>query len=126
MLLRGHLGAGKTVLARGIAYGLGARSWRGSPTFALVHEYDTRPMLYHADMYRLNAVEVDELGLEDYVGPDSVTVVEWPDRHDSAFALLAGGRIFDIRMQYAAGDVRTIDITALDNPPVPPLKDPPP
>lgn len=80
ILLRGSLGAGKSVLARGIADALGVKEWRGSPTFTIVNEYDTTPALYHVDLYRLSRAEIEDLGLEEYVRPDSLTVVEWADR----------------------------------------------
>lgn len=79
VLLRGPLGAGKSVLARGVAEGLGVRRWRGSPTFALLNEYETIPPLYHADLYRLTADEVEDLHLEELLD-DGILLVEWPER----------------------------------------------
>src|SRR5438270_12776907 len=69
ILLTGELGAGKSVLARGVALALGIERWRGSPTFALVHEYDSLPAFVHVDLYRLAQGEVEELGLEEYAVP---------------------------------------------------------
>jgi tRNA threonylcarbamoyladenosine biosynthesis protein TsaE len=80
VLLRGSLGAGKSVLTRGIVEALGVTDWAGSPSFALVHEYATQPPLYHIDLYRLSDRESEEIGLEEYARPDSIVIVEWANR----------------------------------------------
>jgi tRNA threonylcarbamoyladenosine biosynthesis protein TsaE len=80
LLLRGSLGAGKSVLTRGIVEALGVTDWAGSPSFALVHEYVTQPPLYHIDLYRLSDRESQEIGLEEYARPDSIVIVEWANR----------------------------------------------
>ncbi len=79
----GPLGAGKTVLCKGILLGLGFEGEVASPSYAIVHQYDppeTNIAVAHADLYRLNEVgELDELGLtedRDY----RVTLVEWAER----------------------------------------------
>ncbi|MBI4160816.1 MAG: tRNA (adenosine(37)-N6)-threonylcarbamoyltransferase complex ATPase subunit type 1 TsaE, partial [Acidobacteria bacterium] len=67
VLLRGPLGTGKTVLARGICAGLGVdpREVR-SPSFTLVNEYRGRLPVYHVDLYRVERpADLDELGLEE-------------------------------------------------------------
>ena len=80
VLLEGPLGAGKTAFARGLAEGLGCESDAvASPTFTIVHEYPGRVPLQHVDLYRLNVVETDDLGLED-LQEGAVLAVEWPDR----------------------------------------------
>ncbi|ABD10010.1 tRNA (adenosine(37)-N6)-threonylcarbamoyltransferase complex ATPase subunit type 1 TsaE [Frankia sp. CcI156] len=78
LVLSGPLGAGKTVLAQGIAAGLGVRETVTSPTFVLARIYpDGRIPLVHVDAYRLGGVvEVDDLDLDADVDT-SVTVVEW-------------------------------------------------
>lgn len=79
VVLRGPLGSGKTTLVRGIARGLGCPS-ASSPTFVLVKEYEGRKRLRHADFFRLETTaEVEDLGLEELLAPDAVTVVEWPE-----------------------------------------------
>ncbi|NLJ40409.1 MAG: tRNA (adenosine(37)-N6)-threonylcarbamoyltransferase complex ATPase subunit type 1 TsaE [Clostridiales bacterium] len=81
ILIKGDLGAGKTVLARGIAKGLGIDEPITSPTFTLIHQYNGRLPLYHFDMYRLyDAEELYDLGFEEYFFGSGVTVVEWPER----------------------------------------------
>lgn len=80
--LHGVLGAGKTQLVKGLARGLGFRGDVTSPTFTIVHEYcGGRLPLYHIDLYRIqNEKEAIDIGLEEYLPGDGVTVIEWPDR----------------------------------------------
>ncbi len=109
VMLYGPIGAGKSVLARGIAEGLGADRWRGSPTFTLIQEYDTRPRLYHLDLYRLQSSDVEVLGLEDYAQPDAIMVVEWADRAPDELRTL-GQRIVEIDIDHVAEHTREIQI----------------
>lgn len=85
--LVGDLGAGKTVLVRGIAVGLGVDDQRvvSSPTYVLVKEYPATIRIYHADLYRLagSAEEVSDLGLAEMLA-DGVVLIEWADRAGSA------------------------------------------
>jgi tRNA threonylcarbamoyladenosine biosynthesis protein TsaE len=82
ILLSGNLGAGKTAFVRGLASGLGIDPEDvSSPTFTLVHEYQGgRLTLYHADLYRLETVATEDLGLEEMGVADGVLAIEWPDR----------------------------------------------
>lgn len=81
--LDGLLGAGKTVLTRGIALGLGLADQRlvSSPTYVLVHEYPARVPVYHLDLYRMDSPEeeLDELGLDEML-ETGVAVIEWASR----------------------------------------------
>ena len=85
--LIGKLGAGKTVLVRGIAMGLGITDKRlvSSPTYVLVQEYHARIPVYHVDLYRLAAPseELAELGIEEMTH-DGVVLIEWADRATDA------------------------------------------
>jgi tRNA threonylcarbamoyladenosine biosynthesis protein TsaE len=82
LLISGPLGAGKTTFVRGLALGLGIDpAVVSSPTFTLVHEYQGgRLPLYHADLYRLERVALDDVGLRELGAADGVLVVEWPER----------------------------------------------
>ena len=82
ILLAGNLGAGKTAFVRGLAAGLGLDPEEvSSPTFTLVHEYrGGRLTLYHADLYRLERVATEDIGLEEMGVSDGVLAIEWPDR----------------------------------------------
>lgn len=76
--LAGPLGAGKTVLAKGIACGLGISDEVTSPSFTLINEYKGRVPLYHIDLYRLSDTdEVHELGLDEIMEAEGVCVIEW-------------------------------------------------
>ncbi|MDO8490551.1 MAG: tRNA (adenosine(37)-N6)-threonylcarbamoyltransferase complex ATPase subunit type 1 TsaE [Dehalococcoidia bacterium] len=81
ILLVGDLGAGKTTLTQGIAWGLGVAEYAVSPSFVLVRQYQGRLPLYHVDLYRLeNVAEIGDLGLDEYFYGKGVSVVEWADR----------------------------------------------
>ena len=80
ILLSGPLGAGKTCLTQGIARGLGIPDNTPSPTFMLVREYHGRLPFYHLDLYRLDFKEISELGLDEYLCGEGVSVVEWADK----------------------------------------------
>ena len=79
--LRGSLGAGKTVFAKGFAEGLGITEAIVSPTFTLVQEYDGRLKLYHLDLYRLSGEdEFESMGGEDFPYSDGVALIEWSEK----------------------------------------------
>jgi tRNA threonylcarbamoyladenosine biosynthesis protein TsaE len=81
--LSGELGSGKTVLVKGLAWGLGIKmNDILSPTFVLLRQYpDARIPFYHFDLYRLKSPEdILGLGYEEYLYGDGITAIEWPDR----------------------------------------------
>jgi tRNA threonylcarbamoyladenosine biosynthesis protein TsaE len=82
ILLSGSLGAGKTVLAKGIAGGLGInKNDVVSPTFVLLRVYQGKHLLQHFDFYRIKSPQdILALGLSEYIYSDAVTVIEWPER----------------------------------------------
>jgi len=83
----GPLGSGKTHLIKGIAAGAGAQDSRDvtSPTFVIVNEYSSRLDIYHIDAYRLDSTaEFEMLGFDDFCYPQSVVLIEWADKVESA------------------------------------------
>ncbi len=92
VFLSGELGAGKSVLARGIAAGLGVEGPMPSPTFTLMQPYEGRVRVHHFDLYRLSGPdELFAAGLWDYLG-DGVSLVEWPE--NALEAEIATARIY--------------------------------
>lgn len=77
--LTGDLGVGKTVFTQGFAKGLGIEEPVNSPTFTIVQVYEGgRLPFYHFDVYRIGDVEeMDEVGFEDYVMGEGVSLIEW-------------------------------------------------
>jgi tRNA threonylcarbamoyladenosine biosynthesis protein TsaE len=98
MALTGDLGCGKTCFVQGLARGLGVADdcYITSPTFTIMNEYPAKKMrLCHLDLYRLsNTDELDYIGIEDQIGQNSVTVVEWPD------LLIETGFEFDLHIHF--------------------------
>lgn len=81
--LIGELGAGKTTLTQGIAKGLGVGNdcYVTSPTFTIMNEYKGRIPVYHLDFYRIESpLEIDNLGLEEYLPGEGVTIIEWAEK----------------------------------------------
>lgn len=107
--LYGDLGAGKTALVRGMGIGAGTDEVR-SPTFTLVHEYDTNPRIIHFDAYRLSdAEELVSAGFEDYLSQRAILVLEWAERVEEA---LPAERL-EIRQSGSGNEPRVISFTPL-------------
>jgi tRNA threonylcarbamoyladenosine biosynthesis protein TsaE len=115
LLLLGDLGTGKTTLVKGIAQALGAAEPDEvtSPTFTLVHEYhgtrDGQPVkLIHIDVYRLEGErQLETLGLDELLTPDSLVLVEWGDKFKSIRKRATG----EIVITAEGGDARKITVT---------------
>ena len=83
----GSLGSGKTHLIKGITAGAGATEAGKvtSPTFVIINEYKGRLDVYHIDAYRLDSIaEFEMIGFDDYCQRQSVVVIEWADKIESA------------------------------------------
>jgi tRNA threonylcarbamoyladenosine biosynthesis protein TsaE len=126
LILRGELGAGKTMLVKGIAEAIGAADAEEvtSPTFTLVHEYQgTSPAppgaldnhlaaikLYHLDLYRLEKEsQLAALGIDEMVSPDSLVLIEWGEKFPSLVARADG----EISLKHDGGDRRSIVLKLL-------------
>jgi len=109
VLLAGNLGSGKTCLTQGIAWGLGIKEYASSPSFVLAREYHGRLALYHMDFYRLDRVEeIVDLGIEEYLYSDGVTVIEWANKGTAA---LPADNLL-IRMGYISETERALTLEA--------------
>ncbi len=82
ILLAGDLGAGKTVLVRGLGIALGIdRREVQSPSYALIHEHHgTRDSLVHVDLYRLDPEDIPALGLDELLAGPGFKAIEWAER----------------------------------------------
>jgi tRNA threonylcarbamoyladenosine biosynthesis protein TsaE len=79
--LVGDLGSGKSVLARGILEALGVKGDMPSPSFVIVASYEAPIAVNHIDLYRLeDAAQALDVGVEDLLYSDCISVVEWADR----------------------------------------------
>lgn len=107
--LSGDLGAGKTQFIKGFVAGMGSSAEVTSPTFVLVHEYkDGRLPIYHFDFYRLEKSEaVAQLGFDDYVFGDGVSLIEWADRHTELIPKSATWLSFEIRGEHTRAITET-------------------
>ena len=87
VLLGGDLGAGKTVFSKGVVSKLSDGKLTAiSPTFVIVNVYQSNPVVYHFDLYRITDVsELDAIGAEEYFYSDGISLVEWPSRIEGYF-----------------------------------------
>ena len=107
ILLNGELGAGKTVLCKGIAKGLKIKAQVVSPTFTIMNEYFGTHKFCHFDAYRLeSADEAAEAGLTDFIGADdTVCAVEW---WSNVKELFSGLRTIEITINKTGENVREV------------------
>ena len=109
--LKGNLGVGKTTLARGILRGLGHHGAVKSPTFTIVEPYQiAERRIYHFDLYRLSdPEELEYMGIRDYFTEDSIALIEWPERGQSAIPTVD----IEIQIDYLnAGQGRRLKLVA--------------
>jgi tRNA threonylcarbamoyladenosine biosynthesis protein TsaE len=105
----GELGTGKTQFIKGLAAGVGVGNtkYTSSPSFTLINEYRGKTPFYHIDLYRLKAEkEAEELGLEEYLGGEGITAIEWADRIPS----LLPRELLWIQIRYTGKQTRSIEI----------------
>jgi len=79
--LKGDLGSGKTMLAKGIIKGLGINENITSPTYTIISEYQHSPALYHIDVYRLNNdKDFEDIGGPEIINSGGISIIEWSER----------------------------------------------
>lgn len=109
--LSGDLGAGKTQFVRGLARGLEISTRVHSPTFALVNEYvGGRLKLFHLDLYRLEtAAQIASAGVEEFLQPDGVSVIEWAERlEDGRRKMEDGKKLICVKIETVSESERKI------------------
>jgi len=105
--LSGELGAGKTVFVQGVVRALGVTTGATSPTFVLVNEYRGRLPVHHVDAYRTSSLaELLDLGLEEMMDGDGVTIIEWAERLEPVLPL----RAVRVRIAGVGDEAREITI----------------
>lgn len=109
--LIGELGSGKTCFVQGLARALGIEGYIKSPSFTIINLYEAKTPLCHVDLYRIEgSTDLESVGLEEYLGSDCITVIEWVDRAPEILADLA----FVIRLEHAGGDKRRVEVERQD------------
>ena len=110
VLISGELGAGKTTFVRGAARALGVAGPVTSPTFTIGSRHEGRFPVAHLDLYRLEHLEAEDPGLlADYLTPDRVTFVEWPEH-----ATWTGVHALRVHLEHLGGDHRRITVESAD------------
>lgn len=105
VVLSGDLGAGKTVLVKGVAEGLGVDERVTSPTFGILAVHPGRLPLYHFDLYRLeDESQLEDIGFDDIIEADGASFLEWGDRFTAA---LPADRL-DVTITLAGAETREI------------------
>jgi tRNA threonylcarbamoyladenosine biosynthesis protein TsaE len=114
VLVTGELGTGKTTLIRGACRALGVTEPVLSPTFTIGRSYAGRVPVSHLDLYRLGSLAGEDPALlDDYLTPDAIAFVEWPQIAEPAVeAALAdrSGRTRRVELRHAGGEKREIDV----------------
>ena len=107
--LLGEVGAGKTTFVQGMAQGLGLKTYTvSSPTFTMIHQYGH---LIHVDLYRIEKqTEFETLGLEDYLAPGNILMIEWADRAPE----FKTERQIQIRFEVLSEKERRIEVSNID------------
>lgn len=113
VLVYGELGAGKTAFVRGACQALGVTGPVTSPTFTIGQRYPTRgpaATVAHLDLYRIGDLGGEDPDLlADYLTPDSVAFVEWPEGAEPELAALARVAA-SVRLEHAGEDRRHVEI----------------
>jgi tRNA threonylcarbamoyladenosine biosynthesis protein TsaE len=115
VLLEGEMGAGKTTFVRGAARALGFDGPVTSPTFTIGRRYDAATPIAHLDLHRLGGLDDEDPALlEDYLTPDAIAFVEWPEIAAGEIGLRVAARV---TLEHAGGDARRITVVGRETSP---------
>jgi len=107
VLVRGELGTGKTTFVRGACRQLGVKTAVTSPTFTIGHLLAGRLEVAHVDLYRLESIGLEDPALlDDYLTPERVGFVEWPEVAEPKVERVAAR----VRLEHLGGDRRRITV----------------
>lgn len=109
VLVSGDLGAGKTTFVRGACRALGVTANVTSPTFTIGQLYAGAPDVAHLDLYRLEHAEPEIL--EDYVTPDRITFMEWPELAEPELDRVTAR----VRIEHGGEDAREIGVEFVES-----------
>jgi tRNA threonylcarbamoyladenosine biosynthesis protein TsaE len=110
VLVQGEMGAGKTTFVRGACQALGVTGVVSSPTFTIGQRYPAPVPVAHVDLYRVPDLGAEDPDLlADYLRPDTIAFVEWPQGAVDALAALAH-IARRVRLEHAGGDRRVVEI----------------
>ena len=115
VLIEGELGAGKTTFVRGASRALGVTGAITSPTFTIGQLYPAAggPAIAHVDLYRVADLSAEDPELlADYLRPDTIAFVEWPQAMAGELAAVSG-RLHRVRLAHAGADRRTVAIESV-------------
>src|SRR5947209_5527965 len=111
VLIEGELGAGKTTFVRGACRRLGVQAIVNSPTFTIGQRYPGPVPVAHVDLYRVADLRDEDPDLlEDYLRPDTIAFVEWPQGAEETLSGLAAVA-HRVRLAHAGGDRRTVELS---------------
>jgi tRNA threonylcarbamoyladenosine biosynthesis protein TsaE len=106
VLVEGEMGAGKTTFVRGAARALGVTGPVTSPTFTLGNRYEGHVPVAHLDLHRLGTLAGEDPGLlDDYLGPETIAFVEWPEVAESELSATVR-----VRLEHLGGDRRSLEV----------------
>ena len=107
VLVSGELGSGKTTFVRGACRALGVEGPVTSPTFTIGQIYGGEVEVAHLDLYRLSSLAGEDPALlDDYLTPERIGFVEWPEAGETAIGAVAAR----VRLEHSGGDRRRIEI----------------
>lgn len=108
--LYGELGAGKTIMVKGIASAIGMDEKNiASASFTIIAEYKGAVPFYHIDLYRIEPERVAELGLYEYLGKDGISVIEWAEKAEREIP----ENCIKVNISYAGENDREIEIEGI-------------